>query len=461
MHRHHHPAHLDRTTSVRPREERFRSRGAFRSRGLVSVVVSVLGAAAFTLGLSGITETAHAKTTTKTTGVKCGLANGKKATGAAINVGAIVGATGPADFSSASKGAAAFFACVNANGGINGRPVSYQVKDDGWDPVKASQFAKALVEDSKVVAMIGSTSFVECGANAEYYVKQNVAVIAGVGVPRECFHSPNISPTNQGPRLSGIGVAQYAVEQGAKSIACVANVIPNFGAWVCQGIEAYGKANGITVKTFLGKADASDAESVTLQAIGSNPDAIVEVDPGPVTGAYLKVGEQQGGKVKWYGATSTYDLSFPKSVGSYWNNKFHAEIELSPLDSTGPDNTTWRAVLDKYGKSSDPRDSFSQAGFLAAKIFTDTMLKLKPAAINRAAVTTALKAVKGYHTDLTCAPWYFGTATAHNANHSGRIVQMTGSGDTGFKTVKECFEIADPELDSIRAAEKSDPSLVK
>ena len=65
---------------------------------------------------------------------RCGLGNGKKATGEPIQIGAIVGKTGPEDFSSAARSAEAYFKCVNANGGINGRPVNYTVQDDTWNP---------------------------------------------------------------------------------------------------------------------------------------------------------------------------------------------------------------------------------------------------------------------------------------------------------------------------------------
>jgi branched-chain amino acid transport system substrate-binding protein len=384
--------------------------------------------------------------------VSCGLSNGKKATGAAIEVGAIVGATGPADFSSAAKGAKAYFDCINDNGGINGRPVDYLVEDDGWDPAKAAQAARKLVEDKHVVALIGSTSFVECGANAKYYEQQQILVVAGVGVPRECFHSRNISPTNQGPRLSGIGAAQFAEEQGAKSISCVANVIPNFGGWVCDGIEAWGKRAGVSVKSFHGKPDASDADAIMLKAINADTDAIVLVDAGPSMVPYLKAAQQQDTKTPIYLPTSAYELSFPKAVGSYWNGKLHAQIELSELDSTGPDNTAWQGVMKEYGGDA-PRDSFSQAGFLAAKIFTDALQGAK-GEITRQTATAALQGVKDYKTDLTCGPWYFGDAAEHNANHAGKIVVMQAGG-TGFKTVKDCFEVEDPDLDAIRASEKS------
>ena len=126
----------------------------------------------------------------------CGT--GEPATGEPIIVGAIVGQTGPADFSSAAKSTAAVFACVNANGGINGRPIEYLVEDDAWNPENASNAAAKLVNDNNAVVLTGSTSFVECGTNASFYQEAGIASVAGVGVPRECFFSKNIAPVNMG-----------------------------------------------------------------------------------------------------------------------------------------------------------------------------------------------------------------------------------------------------------------------
>ena len=374
----------------------------------------------------------------------CGLGNGTAASGDPIKLGAVVGATGPADFSSAAQGAQAYFDCVNANGGINGRPIEYVVEDDGWDPEKAVTVAKKLVEDDGVVGMVGSTSFVECAANADYYATQGVAVIAGVGVPRECFFSSNIAPVNQGPRLSGIGAAEYAKEQGAKTMACIANVIPNFGGWVCQGIEAWGKENGVTVQSFNGAPDLSDGETIMQQALATNPDAVVVVEAGPGVAGYLKIAEQLGATPKFYGPTSAYDTAFPDAVGSHWFGKFPAEIEFNTMDSTGPDNVLWQQVMAEYGAKDAPIDSFSQGGFLAAKIAVDALLKLDAASIDRAAVTEAFIGVSNYESDLVCGAWSFGEGEHHNANHTGRIVELNDAGT--FEVVKDCFDVPDPEL---------------
>jgi branched-chain amino acid transport system substrate-binding protein len=127
---------------------------------------------------------------------------------------------------------------------------------------------------------------------------------------------------------------------------------------------------------------------------------------------------------------------------------------MAPLDSTGQDNKLWRAIMDRYAGSA-PRDSFSQTGFLAAKVFVDAVSTIDPAAIDRASVTKALRAVKGFKTDLLCSAWYFGDGTEHNANNVGRIVKLTGEGDTGFGAVKGCTPVEDPDLAAIRAAEAS------
>src|SRR5262249_35610405 len=56
---------------------------------------------------------------------KCGLGNGKKATGSPIKIGGIDMLIPGVDFTTMGKVAKAYFDCVNDNGGINGRPVKY------------------------------------------------------------------------------------------------------------------------------------------------------------------------------------------------------------------------------------------------------------------------------------------------------------------------------------------------
>ncbi len=379
---------------------------------------------------------------------KCGLGNGKKASGEPIQIGAIVGKTGPEDFSSSARAAQAYFNCVNANGGINGRPIQYTVQDDTWNPEVASQAANKLVKDTKVVAMAGSSSFVECGANNNLYVQEGVASVSGVGVPRACFFGKNYISFNQGPRQSTLGAAQYITETfKLKSLTCVAPGIPGFGDWVCGGVESYGKANKIPVKTVIFDPGQLDGNAIALQIAAAKSECVVLGMPRDMMLPILTAAEQQdlGKSVKWGLPTSAYHADMPKAVGKYWHDKLHVHMELEPMDGTGPDNANWKAIMDKYGDKKDPRDTFSQAGFLAAKVVTDALLTVK-GNVDRKAAYQAIANTKNYKSDMMCAPWYFGPGERHQPNHKGRAALLVKG---GFKTLTDCYQSKDAELEDV------------
>src|SRR6185312_1742377 len=139
----------------------------------------------------------------------CGMNTGKAATGQPIPVGAVTSMSGIGSFKEADEAAKAYFDCVNANGGIHGRPITYHDEDDQSKLDVAAQAAKKLVGDEGVYIMVGSTSFIECIANADYYIKQNILEV-GLGIPSQCYKSKNIAEINAGPLQSGIGGADYA-----------------------------------------------------------------------------------------------------------------------------------------------------------------------------------------------------------------------------------------------------------
>ena len=385
---------------------------------------------------------------------KCGMGTGKKATGEPIQLGAVVGKTGPEDFSSSARAATAYFKCVNENGGINGRPVNLTVMDDTWNPEVAAQVASKLVKDTKVLGMVGSSSFVECGANNKLYEAEGVAVISGVGVPRACFFGKNYVSFNAGPRQSTLGAAQYIAETfKLKSLTCVAPGIPGFGDWVCGGVESYGKTAGIPVKTVIFDPGKLDGNAIALQIAAAKGEGVVLGMPRGMMLPILTAAEQQdlGKTMKWGLPTSAYHVDMPKAVGKYWGDKLYVHMELQPLDGTGADNTNWKKVMDKFGDKKDPRDTFSQAGYLSARAATEALLKIK-GPVDRKTVHDAFKGVVNFRTDMTCAPWYFGAGERHQPNHEGRASIITGG---GFKTLSECYRSKDDELADILAAEKA------
>jgi len=385
----------------------------------------------------------------------CGTGNGEKASGEPIKVRALTTASGGIDFSSAPRSAAAFFECVNDNGGINGRPVDYAYEDDGLDQQKAAQLATQFANDKSVVALAGDATFIGCGAANPIYAEANLYSITGTGVPQGCFESSNIAPINAGPRISSVATIQYLHSQDeTERVAQVSNAVPGVGDWLQAGAEEYAQANGIEiVKSILHDPVAFDANSIVLDVKDSDPTSVILGDPAPVGAALLKAAVAQGLQESfvWSCLTSCYDASFPEQIGPEWEG-FIANSELQLVDAETEDNTLWRGVLQKYGNEEDPRDTFGQSGFLAAKILTDTLLELDPNQINRETVSEAVVGIKGYESDILCTPWYYGEADRHNANHTTRTVSIE---DGAWTEVEGCTPVEDPALAPILEQEEA------
>ena len=104
----------------------------------------------------------------------CGKGTGKKATGTPIKLGGINMLIPGVDFTTISKIANAYFQCVNDNGGINGRPIRYIQYTEQLNPAQEAALARKLIEQDKVVGVVGNTSFAECGTNWKYYQQQGL-----------------------------------------------------------------------------------------------------------------------------------------------------------------------------------------------------------------------------------------------------------------------------------------------
>ena len=220
----------------------------------------------------------------------CGMNTGEAATGTPIIVGGIHGNAAPGDFSASTDAAKAYFDCVNANGGINGRPVDYRVENDQWNPELAAQAAAKLVDDAGAVALVGNGSFMEMAVNAQTYVDKGIMVMASACAISECFETPNIVSTNQGPLPSNLGATQYAQEElGATNVACIGLNIPNNGPWSCNESIALMEARGGSGSMALLNPGAPDVNSALLEAIASGADTILMNLPAGLAIAVLKV----------------------------------------------------------------------------------------------------------------------------------------------------------------------------
>ena len=408
----------------------------------------------------GGTATAAAKPVADTTSTasagpasKCGLGNGQKASGKPIRIGAIVTKQPGTDFTDITNGAKAYFDCVNANGGIGGRPVDYLVETEQTDPAQVASLAHKLVESEKVVAIVGNISLIECSVNHKYYESKGFMVI-GAGIAPECYGTPNVAAVNMGARYSSDGAAQALVRKGAKKLALVVSNVPGVD-YVTQGVQTVGKSLGVPVQVIKENVPIQDANSVAIKAVqeaGNGGGVVLNFTP-PEALKILQAAQRQGlqNRVKWGCSTPCNTDFLAQALGSAWNGKLLVNAEARLADAGGPDMALYRQVMQQYG-AKVPVGSFSQFGFLQARITTDALLGVK-GPITATSANAAIRSVKDFKTDLLCRPWYFGKAPLHVPNN----VDLTVTPKDGKMAQDEdCFAISDaePGIAKVRQIEK-------
>jgi len=392
-------------------------------------------------------ETASAET------AKCGLGNGEKATGEPIKIGAIVTKQPGTDFTDGPKMSQAFFECVNDNGGINGRPIEYIIEEEQTDPGQVASLAKKLVETDKVMGLFGGFSLIDCAVNHEYY-EQHGYYVTNAGIAPECWSTPNSAPINMGPRYSSDGATQALIKQGVKKLVFVQSNVPGT-EYIEAGPTSIAKAAGIPITTLAENVPIQDANSVALklvQAAGDGGGVVLNFTP-PEALKILQAAEQQGlaERVKWGCSTPCNTDFLAEALGSSWDGQLFVNAELNVVDAEGPDTALYNQVREEYGPDI-PLGSFSQMGFLLAKIAVDQMLKID-GEITKESVNQAILDTKGYETDILCKPWYYGEAPMHIPNNT----DWTTTPQEGRMVIQEdCFEISadDPDIARVREIEQ-------
>jgi branched-chain amino acid transport system substrate-binding protein len=355
------------------------------------------------------------------------------------------------DFTTVGKIAAAYFACVNDNGGIHGRPIKYILYNEQLNPAQEAALARKLIESDKVVGVVGNTSFAECGTNWRYYKSKGFVVI-GAGVQAECFGTASFAESNMGPRYSNIGAAQALVRAGVKKLVVASPA--TISAYADGGVVKVAQAAGIPSQVFPTVLPVTDANSTILklvQAAGTGGGVILDFTPDTAP-ALLQAAVAQGlvDKVKW-GSSTPIANTFMAGQTPAFDGKMYINSEFSLLDSKGPDETLYNQINAKY----TPKiaiQSFGQMGFMDAKFATQALLSIK-GPVTATSYNNAVRALKDVKTDMLCKPWYVGNIKYHIPNNWDITVDYKA----GKVVLKEkCFAIApvDPQIAQTRVWEK-------
>jgi branched-chain amino acid transport system substrate-binding protein len=424
-----------------------------RAVGALVAVIGMLAAAGCGSSTSSSPPSSKPSTTAVSTS-QCGTKPGAAATGTPIPLGVIVTNQPGTSFTDISNMANAYFACVNANGGIKGHPIKYYIETEQTNPAQIAAEAKQLVQSDHVVGIVGNTSIIECSIDSSYWQKLGYDIIDS-GIAPECWSTPNSAAVNMGPRYSSDGAVQYALSQHVNKIVFDQSNVPGTG-YIAAGPAALAAHAHVPITQLTENVPITDADSVAIREVDdAGPGGAVVLNFTPPEALVILQAAQKLGledRVKLWGCSTPCNTDFlAQSLGPKWNDKLFVNAELTPPDVTStPTMKLYEAILKQYGKAvSGGIGSFSQMGFTEAEIAVHA-LETITGAYTVANVNAAFKAVTNFNTGMQCQLWTYGSYSMHIPNNE----DYTVTPDNGkMVTAQGCTPISsvDPQIAQYRA----------
>jgi branched-chain amino acid transport system substrate-binding protein len=385
---------------------------------------------------------------------QCGTKPGVAATGTPIPLGAIATNQPGTSFTDIPNMANAYFACVNANGGINGHPIKLYIETEQTNPAQIAADAKQLVDTDHVVGIVGNTSIIECSVNSSYWQKLGFYVVDS-GIAPECYSTSNSAAVNMGPRYSSDGAVQYALSQHVSKIVFDQSNVPGTG-YIAAGPDALAKAANTPIVNLTENVPISDADSVAIKEVNdAGPNGAVVLNFTPPEALIILQAAQKLGletHVKLWGCSTPCNTDFlAQSLGAKWDNKLFVNAELTPPDgNTSTTMSLYKAILKQYGSAvSGGIGSFSQMGFTEAEIMVHA-LESVTGDYTVASVNAAIKAVSNFNTGMLCQMWTYGNYPLHIPNNEDYTVTPNNG---QMVTAQGCTLISavDPQIAQYRS----------
>ena len=330
-----------------------------------------------------------------------------KATGTPIPLGAIATNQPGTSFTDIPNMANAYFACVNANGGINGHPIKYYIETEQTNPAQIAADAKQLVQTDHVVGIVGNTSILECTIDHSYWEKLGFYIVDS-GIAPECYSTPNSAAVNMGPRYSSDGAVQYALSQHVSKVVFDQSNVPGTG-YIAAGPAALAAAAHVPIVQLTENVPISDANSVAIKEVddaGPNGAVVLNFTP-PEALVILQAAQKLGleDRVKLWGCSTPCNTDFlATALGPKWNNKLFVNAELTPPDSTStPTMSSTRRSSRSTARRSPAASAASARWASPRRRSSCTRWSRSRAPYTVASVNAAIKAVSRTSTPGCCA----------------------------------------------------------
>jgi branched-chain amino acid transport system substrate-binding protein len=269
-----------------------------------------------------------------------------------IKIGAILSVTGPASFLGAPEARTLemLVADTNRKGGILGRKVELIVKDSGASPEKAFSFAKQLIEEEKVFAIIGPSTSGET-MKIKGLAEEGRTILMSCAAA-EVIVNPVAKYVFKTPQKDSDAVLMIFQQMKKMKVSKIGVLSSNtgFGQAGKAQIEALAPKNGITIvaNEVYDKA-ASDLTAEVTKLKAANVEAIVNWSIEPAQSIVIKNARQIGIKAPIFQSHGFGNIKYVDAAGEAAEGVMFPAGRLLVADQLPKDHPQ-RALLLQYKK---------------------------------------------------------------------------------------------------------------
>jgi branched-chain amino acid transport system substrate-binding protein len=316
-----------------------------------------------------------------------------------IKVGAILAVTGPASFlgSPEAKTLEMMVADINAKGGIDGKKVVLIIKDSGASSEKAISFAKQLIEEEKVLAIIGPSTSGETMAIKALAEESKTPLLSCAAA--EVIVNPVASYVFKTPQKDSQAVIRIFQQMKKMGISKIGVLSSNtgFGKAGKDQIEKLAAEHGIQIvvsEVYDSKATDLTAEVTKIKA--ANVQAIVNWSIEPAQAIVIKNARQLGLTIPIFQSHGFGNIGYVKAAGVAAEGVIFPAGRLLIADQL-PASNPQKKVLVSYKNDYEARykedvSTFGGHAYDAMLLLSDAV---KKGGTDRAKVRAELEGLKG------------------------------------------------------------------
>jgi branched-chain amino acid transport system substrate-binding protein len=323
----------------------------------------------------------------------------KKQSGETIKIGAIFAVTGPASFLGApeEKTARMMVDEINSSGGVDGKMLKLIVKDSTGSPEKAISFAKQLIEEEKVFAIIGPSTSGEtmkiksiCEDGKTILISCAAAEVIVNPVAKYVFKSP------QKDSHAAQKIYDVMKKKGISRIGIVSSN-DGFGIAGKEQLEKLAPAQGITILiSEVYDKKATDLTGVLTKLKAKNVQAVVNWSIVPAQSIIPKNMKQLNMNVPLFQSHGFGNIKYVKEAGEAAEGIIFPCGRLLIADSL-PDNHPQKSLLMKYKKDYESKygEDASTFGGHAYDAIIILVEAIKKGGADKEKVRDAIENIKG------------------------------------------------------------------